>query len=444
MDAGTRTTRHNGVVYAWLRRPVPGLRVARGDLMLALALSAATLLLAEQQVGDTHVSQESFHVPITWNIQDTPVQGPGPGPEMAVATGDRQDHAAAALNVLVTLPLAVRRLWPLAAFVAQFAGVFAASGALTVFSLVAILIGAGTMAAAARRPALAMGILTVVASALAASFAQNTPNIPSSVAPFVLLLPVGLAGITLRAARLRAEASQQRADLLTLAQEQATREAVATERARIARELHDVVSHHVSVMTIQAGAAAKVLDREPELARGAMTAVQASGREAMGELRQLLGLLTPSIAEGGAAQEGPLWPQPGLDQVPALADSVRSAGLPVQVSMPEGLVPPAAVGLAAFRVVQEALTNALRYAPGARTKVCVWQDGEALVVDVANEAADSPPSGARGTGTGLIGIAERLRLCGGTLVARPRLGGGFHVQARIPLGSGTERSEEWA
>src|SRR5207244_12623339 len=130
-----------------------------------------------------------------------------------------------------------------------------------------------TMAAAARRPVLALGALTGVAAALAASFAENTPNIPSTIAPFVLLLPVGLAGITLRAARLREEALRQRADLVAREQEQATRAAVASERARIARELHDVVSHHVSVMTIQAGAAAEVLSSHPDLARGAMAAV---------------------------------------------------------------------------------------------------------------------------------------------------------------------------
>jgi len=426
------------VVYAWLRRPVPGLRVARGDLLLALALSLATLVLAEQQVGD---APDTHPLPFAWNIQDPELPNGVPAPGFELDPQQHQDHLAAALNLFVTLPLAVRRLWPLAAFLVQFAGVFAASAALTVFSLVAILIGAATMAAAARRPVLAMGILTVVAGALAASFAKNTPNIPSSVSPFVLLLPVGLAGITLRAARLRAEASQQRADLLAREQEQATQAAVATERARIARELHDVVSHHVSVMTIQAGAAAKVLDREPELARGAMTAVESSGREAMGELRQLLGLLTPSVDEGGAAPDGPLWPQPGLDQVPALAESVRSAGLPVEVSVPDGLALSAAVGLAAFRVVQEALTNALRYAPGARTQVRVSQEEDVLVVDVANETTDAAPTGS-GSGTGLIGLAERLRLCGGTLTARPRLGGGFHVHARIPLVSGTDPAWE--
>src|SRR5262245_40763563 len=234
MDAGTRSTRHNGVVYAWLRRPVPGLRVARGDLLLARALSAATLWLAEAQVGDGGTLEEQ-HLRFPWQIQHdaAPVT---PGPFLMVNEENRQDqeHVMAALNVFVTLPLALRRLWPLAAFAVQVAGVFAASSMLTVVSLVALLIGAASMAAAARRPVLALGIITVVSAALAVSFGENTPSIPSSFAPFALLLPVGLAGITLRSARLRAEAYQQRAEVLAREQDQATRAAVAKERARIA------------------------------------------------------------------------------------------------------------------------------------------------------------------------------------------------------------------
>jgi signal transduction histidine kinase len=440
MDATTPATRHNGVVYAWLRRPVPGLRVSRGDLLLALALSLATLWLAEVQVGDVPAGTGEQHLRFPWQIQETAIPT-GPGPEMVITHQDSQGHLTAALNLLVTLPLAVRRRWPFAAFAVQVAGMFAASSVLTVFSLVALLIGAASMAAAARRPVLAMGILTVAAAGLASSFADSTPSIPGSVAPFALLLPVGLVGITLRAARLRAEASQQRAEALAREQDQATRAAVATERARIARELHDVVSHHVSVMTIQAGAAAKVLESNPDLARGAMVAVESSGRETMAELRQLLGVLSPSAAEGGATRpvavldDGePLEPQPGLAQIPGLVESVRAAGQPVRVGVPDGLELPVAIGLAAYRVVQEALTNALRYAPGARTSVRVEVDGGELVVDVSNEAPRSASLDRTGAGTGLVGLAERVRLYGGTLAARPMVGGGFVVHARMPLG----------
>jgi signal transduction histidine kinase len=129
----------------------------------------------------------------------------------------------------------------------------------------------------------------------------------------------------------------------------------------------------------------------------------------------------------------PLAPQPGLAQIPDLVESVREAGQPVQVSVPDGLVLPVAIGLAAYRVAQEALTNALRYAPGARTSVTVEADGEDLVVDVSNEAPRSSSPGGTGTGSGLAGLAERVRLYGGTLAARPLAGGGFMVHARLPL-----------
>lgn len=424
---------------AWLRRAVPGLRVSRGDLLLALVLSAATLWLAESQVGDDATGYQMgvvHSVRIPWHVQDGAAPAPIviPQPESGAAA-----HWIAALNLIVTLPLAFRRRWPLASFAAQFVGVFAATGGLALFSLVGLLIGAYTVAAMARRPVYALGMLTVGAGIAGVSFWHNSPNIdiPRPLAPVVLLLPVGLAGIAIRAARLRAEAYQQRAEALAREHEQATRVATAQERARIARELHDVVSHHVSMMTIQAGAATKILDTRPDLALGAMSAVESSGREAMSELRQLLGVLSPSAAEGGTGaavdDSEPLAPQPGLAQIPGLVESVRDAGQPVRVSVPDGLVVPVAVGLAAYRVAQEALTNALRYAPAARTSVRVEVDGEELVVDVSNEAPESSSPGGTGTGSGLAGLAERVRLYGGTLAARPLVGGGFVVHARLPL-----------
>jgi signal transduction histidine kinase len=424
--------------------------VSRGDLLLALALSAATLWLAESQVGDHAAGARIVmvhSVKIPWHAPGDTDPGPAviPQPEAGATDQDHggaAEHWIAALNLIVTLPLAFRRRRPLAAFAAQFAGVFAATGGLTLFSLVGLLIGAYTVAATARRAAHALGMLAVGAGIVGVSFSHNKPNIdvPAALAPFALLLPVGLAGIAIRAARLRAEAYQQRAEALAREREQADRAAAAQERARIARELHDVVSHHVSMMTIQAGAATKILATRPDLARGAMTAVESSGREAMSELRQLLGVLSPSAAEGGGGRPGtavdddePLAPQPGLAQLSDLVESVREAGQPVRVSVPDGLVLPVTIGLAVYRVVQEALTNALRYAPGARTSVSVEVDGEDLVVDVSNSAPESSSPGGTGTGSGLAGLSERIRLYGGTFAARPLVGGGFLVHARLPL-----------
>src|SRR6266536_2719355 len=149
----------------------------------------------------------------------------------------------------------------------------------------------------------------LVAAGVTAGVKSNTwPPLPERAGAFAILLPIGLFGVAIRAARSRARAADQRAEALEREQQAATRLAVAQERAYIARELHDVVSHHVSVMTIQAGAAGKVLDADPEQARGALSAIEASGRETMTELRHLLGVLTPGPTDD------PLHPQPGLDQ----------------------------------------------------------------------------------------------------------------------------------
>jgi signal transduction histidine kinase len=292
----------------------------------------------------------------------------------------------------------------------------------------------------------------LAAAGLTAVVKHNTwPPLPEWAGAFAILLPIGLFGVAIQAARGRAHASDQRAEALEREQQAATRLAVAQERARIARELHDVVSHHVSVITIQAGAAGKVLDADPELARSALSAIEDGGRETMTELRHLLGVLTPGPTDDL------LHPQPGLDQLDALVDNVRRAGQPVSVrrtpvELPRGM------DLTAYRVVQEALTNALRYAPGTHTDIAITTEpsteppAEApsaasaaggrhldLVIEVINEA---PPPGARpvagagagtGSGNGLLGLAERLRLYGGTLEAGRRLGGGFRLAARMPL-----------
>jgi signal transduction histidine kinase len=275
----------------------------------------------------------------------------------------------------------------------------------------------------------------LAAGALAAGFEADTwPQLPSWSGVFAILLPIGLFGIAIRTARGRAQASEQRAEALEREQQAATHLAVARERARIARELHDVVSHHVSVMTIQAGAAGKVLDAAPELARNALSAIETSGRETMTELRHLLGVLTPGPTDDL------LHPQPGLEQLDALIDNVRRAGQPVSVrrtpmALPRGL------NLTAYRVVQEALTNALRYAPGARTDITITTEPTieptAVVIEVTNDAAPPdalPGSGTdAGSGTGLLGLTERLHLYGGTLETGRRPGGGFRLAARIPL-----------
>jgi signal transduction histidine kinase len=229
---------------------------------------------------------------------------------------------------------------------------------------------------------------------------------------------------------------QERAAQLLREQAAEAGRIVVEERTRIARELHDVVAHRVSLMTVQAGAAKAVAAEDPEAALRAMGAVEEAGRQALDELRHLLGVLRPETDLDG------LGPQPGLADLPRLVGQVRGAGLEVSLAtngVPAGL--PARVDLFAFRIVQESLTNVLKHAgPGARTEVRLGSDRSGIVIEVLDDgrgAAVSPGSGvARGEtrGHGIVGMRERALLLGGTLDARPRPGGGFLVVAHLPTG----------
>jgi signal transduction histidine kinase len=235
-----------------------------------------------------------------------------------------------------------------------------------------------------------------------------------------------------RRLRLRSERAAQ------LLREQAAeaRRIVAEERTRIARELHDVVAHRVSLMTVQAGAAKAVAAEDPEGALQAMGAVEEAGRQALDELRHLLGVLRPETDLDG------LVPQPGLADLPRLVEQVRGAGLEVSLAT-DGVSAelPARVDLFAYRIVQEALTNVLKHAgPGTHTEVRLGTDRSGIVIEVLDDgqgAAVLPGSGlAQGGagGHGIVGMRERARLLGGTLEARPRPGGGFRVVAHLPSG----------
>jgi signal transduction histidine kinase len=240
---------------------------------------------------------------------------------------------------------------------------------------------------------------------------------------------------------------QERAAQLLREQAAEARRVVAEERTRIARELHDVVAHRVSLMTVQAGAAKAVAGADPEGALRAMGAVEEAGRQALDELRHLLGVLRPETDLDG------LGPQPGLADLPRLVEQVRGAGLDVSLAT-DGVSArlPARVDLFAYRIVQEALTNVLKHAgPGARTQVRLGTDRGGIVVEVVDDGngLEPPPAAAgpfrpaespvgdrqiRRSGHGIVGMRERALLLGGTLEAAPRPGGGFRVVAHLPTG----------
>jgi len=220
---------------------------------------------------------------------------------------------------------------------------------------------------------------------------------------------------------------QERAAHLEREQAAEARRAVAEERTRIARELHDVVAHQVSLMTVQAGAAKTVAADDPEGARQAMEAVEKAGRQALDELRHLMGILRPETEVDGFG------PQPGLADVPRLVEHLGEAGLDVSLTMDRVQTDlPARVDLSTYRIVQEALTNVLKHAgPNARTEVRVSTDNHEVAIEVLDngQGATILP----GSGHGIPGMRERAQLLGGSLDAGPRPGGGFQVVAHLPI-----------
>jgi signal transduction histidine kinase len=236
-----------------------------------------------------------------------------------------------------------------------------------------------------------------------------------------IVVPAWVAARSL--ARHNERARSLSADLVTLAVEQSEREAhaIAEERARIARELHDVVAHSVTVLVIQVGSARMLIDDAPERVQEQLMAAERSGREALGELRRLLGVLRPEQPDRGV-DTPPIAPQPDMHDLPALAASFRDAGMNLSLHL-DGATEDVGPGLAltVYRIVQEGLTNALKHAAGAEVavRVAVLRDG--VHVSVVNDNSSAPPG--PGTGFGLIGLRERVALFGGTYEAGPRSGG---------------------
>lgn len=290
------------------------------------------------------------------------------------------------------------------------------------------------------RLALVGGLSAAPIAALRWSPDGNGTNVASALffvaimtVPFVL---AWVLGDSMRTRRAYFAQLEERAARLEREREAQSKVAVAAERARIARELHDVVAHNVSVMVVQADGGAYVIDAAPDQAKQALETISATGRQALAEMRRLLGVLRT----GEGPQSGEYVPQPDVEQIEDLVEQVRGAGLTVDFKVEGTPRPlPSGVELTAYRIVQEALTNTRKHGgpdAGASVRLVYFDDGLGLLVEddgrgAAHELYED--GGADGAGHGLIGMRERVGMVGGTLDAGPRQGGGFRISALLPL-----------
>jgi len=354
---------------------------------------------------------------------------------------------AAAFQVAATLPVAYRRIAPLSAittsvvvslpYVVVYGAGNSLAGAVTllllVYSVGRHLDGRRLLAGTA------MGLLMIVELGIGGRLVTLEDWV-------YVLLTYGAAlvfGVALRVQTDRSIALAVAADRAEREQEATAQAAVHEERARIARELHDVVAHNVGLIVLQAGGARSVLATEPERARAALAQVEETGRQTLAEMRHLVGILR---VDDGADRQ----PMPCLERLPALLDEARAAGRTVDLEVQGPPVElPAGLGLAAYRLIQEALTNAGKHAPTSAVRVLLGYEPGRLRIEVSNDggppgaagdlvsgAAGDPDPGSAGPGHGLIGMRERVQLYGGQLQTGPVAGGGFHVEAMLPVSAG--------
>jgi signal transduction histidine kinase len=291
------------------------------------------------------------------------------------------------------------------------------------FVLVMVLCGMTGYLVDARFGRLGLPVLWLVGIVAALQYPKPAWSMGIAVVAFMTV--AWAVGLLIRYPMERARSAEEHAVRVEQEQAEAARQAVLEERRRIARELHDVVAHSVSVMTVQAGAVRRVLREDQDREREALLAVERTGRDAMAEMRRVVGLLRE---EGEAA---PLSPQPGLETLSALLGTVRDAGLDVDLVVEgERRALPPGLDLAAFRVVQEALTNALRHARPTRASVMLRFAPDTLRIEVANDGVNGGPVG---RGHGSTGMRERVALYGGTVESGPREGG-YLVAATLPIG----------
>jgi signal transduction histidine kinase len=349
--------------------------------------------------------------------------------------GDPRAVAAYLLLLGHTLPIALRRRFPVPVLAWALAtGLAFASLRVNLVSLgLAVLVYVYTVASRCPRRVCLAGLAATVAMLLTV-FLVRPRAVGDRGTVVIDCLMVAAAWWLGDGTRRRQEAiraARERAVELERAREELARRAVVEERLRIARELHDVVAHSMSIIAVQSGVGAHVLDSQPEEARKALAAIEATSRQALAEMRRLLGVLRQEQEPSGS-----LAPTPGLAEVDALAAEVARAGARVEVRI-EGTRPELPVGLdlSAYRIVQEALTNVVRHAGPATARVGIRYAPDAVEVEVVDDGRGG--AGGSGDGHGIAGMRERAALYGGSLDAGPLPGGGFRVAARLPLDSGT-------
>jgi signal transduction histidine kinase len=340
-------------------------------------------------------------------------------------------------SLLWTLPLLLRRRLPFAAPVFAYAAQAASAfldptlGAETT-AFAALLLAFWVVGAHNELPQAIAGTAIGFACIAVVAHVDERLGLEEAVSGILFGGTVSLIAYVLQRRGQRAAALEEQAALLEREREKAERVAVAEERRRIARELHDVIAHSVTLMTVQAGAARLLLADDPKRAQNTVQSVEETGRHALAELRRLLGILRPDEGEASLA------PQPGLARIDDLVTWARRAGLPVELAVAgEPRILPPGIDLTAYRIVQEALTNAHKHAGPAHAQVFLRYGSEALELEVTTDGRDVR-NGADGGGHGLIGMRERVALYDGTFEAGPRAGGGYAVRARLPVEVGEQ------
>jgi signal transduction histidine kinase len=339
-----------------------------------------------------------------------------------------------ALALVHTLPLAARRRFPgvvLALCVASGLAV-AALGLSPIVLGVAILVAVYSVAAYGTRWVSLAGLAAAEIGSVAVQLTPGRFQAPTVVSNALVIGAAWLLGHFVGVRRAYTARLEERTAELEQAREELARRAVTEERLRLARELHDVVAHAMSVIAVQSGVGAHVASTQPEEAAKALAAIEATSRAALEELRRLLGVLRQD-----SEPQGDLTPVPGLADLETLLAEVSKAGLGVRLRVEGTPSPlPAGVDLSAYRIVQEALTNVVKHAGPARAQVTVGYRDREVTVEVTDDGRGVGAlagDGRAGVGHGLIGMRERVAAFGGDLEAGPRPGGGFRVAARLPL-----------